>query len=159
MNPIAAQNPEEIPGPLTYITLAAGRLFNGLSSDRCLRGRFSGPISLNATDNDATAFYAGQPHVWAGIFQVRDWNGCWRCLAAESLSRKEPKRPHSRLSVKRRGGKCKCLCDSLSSLHVIMEVGYARHDASPSIELIYSSEWRSLYEGSRPACNFTPSSE
>lgn len=70
MNPIATQTPEEIPAPLTYITLRRADFL----TDCSLTGVFVKdlPDSFpNGTGDDATTFCTGQPHAWACLSSPR----------------------------------------------------------------------------------------
>ncbi len=132
MNPIATQNPEEIPASLTYITLRRADFLTDCSlTDAFVKGL---PDSFASMPQVTTPRHSAQAHRMLGrVFQVREWNSCWRCRAAESIAWKVRMRPYSRWSVKRREGKCKCLCDSFSSLRVRIDIGCARRDVSPSV--------------------------
>lgn len=127
MNPIAAQNPEEIPGPLIYITLRRADYLTDCPLTDAFEEGFPDPFS------SMPLITTLRPSTQANRMFGRRLSGsrAERLLAVsggrEPIVKKQ-KRPYSRLSVKRRGGKCKCLCDSLSSLRVIMEVGMSIRD-------------------------------
>ncbi len=72
MNPITVQNPEEILNLLSEVTLSGMGFTTESLLDYVLEEGFMEPIFLNASGEDPTAFYKGQPNAWA-IYQVREW--------------------------------------------------------------------------------------
>lgn len=72
MNPITIQNPDEILTLLADIALQGPGFSTECLLDYVLEEGFTEPIFLNATGEDATAFYKGQPNAWA-VYQIREW--------------------------------------------------------------------------------------
>lgn len=72
MNQITIQNPEEILTVLADVALRGTGFTTESLLDYVLEEGFTEPIFLNATGEDPTAFYKGQPNAWA-IYQVREW--------------------------------------------------------------------------------------
>ena len=72
MNPITVQNPDEILNLLAEVTLRGPGFKTESLLDYVLEEGFTEPIFLNASGEDPTAFYKGQPNAWA-IYQVREW--------------------------------------------------------------------------------------
>lgn len=72
MNPITIQNPDEILNVLADVTLRGAGFTTDSLLDYVLEEGFTEPIFLNASGEDPTAFFKGQPNAWA-IYQVREW--------------------------------------------------------------------------------------
>jgi len=72
VNPITVQNPDEILNLLAEVTLSGPGFKTESLLDYVLEEGFTEPIFLNASGEDPTAFYKGQPNAWA-IYQVREW--------------------------------------------------------------------------------------
>ncbi|HSA85165.1 MAG TPA: hypothetical protein VLE46_03215, partial [Nitrospira sp.] len=72
MNPITIQNPDEILNVLADVTLRGTGFTTESLLDYVLEEGFTEPIFLNASGEDPTAFFKGQPNAWA-IYQVREW--------------------------------------------------------------------------------------
>lgn len=72
MNPITIQNPDEILNMLADVTLGGTGFTTDSLLDYVLEEGFTEPIFLNASGEDPTAFFKGQPNAWA-IYQVREW--------------------------------------------------------------------------------------
>ncbi|MGQ0665515.1 MAG: hypothetical protein ACT4O4_00630 [Nitrospiraceae bacterium] len=72
MNPITVQNPDEILNLLAEVSLRGPGFKTESLLDYVLEEGFTEPIFLNASGEDPTAFYKGQPNAWA-IYQVREW--------------------------------------------------------------------------------------
>jgi hypothetical protein len=72
MNPITIQNPDEILDVLAEVTLRGTGFTTESLLDYVLEEGFTEPIFLNASGEDPTAFFKGQPNAWA-IYQIREW--------------------------------------------------------------------------------------
>src|SRR5215207_148215 len=72
LNPITVQNPDDILNLLADVTLRGAGFTTESLLDYVLEEGFTEPIFLNASGEDPTAFYKGQPNAWA-IYQVREW--------------------------------------------------------------------------------------
>ena len=72
MNPITIQNPDEILNMLADVTLRGTGFTTESLLDYVLEEGFTEPIFLNASGEDPTAFFKGQPNAWA-IYQIREW--------------------------------------------------------------------------------------
>lgn len=72
MTPITIQNPDEILTVLADVTLRGAGFTTESLLDYVLEEGFTEPIFLNASGEDPTAFFKGQPNAWA-IYQVREW--------------------------------------------------------------------------------------
>ena len=72
MNQITVQNPGEILTVLADVALRGSGFTTESLLDYVLEEGFTEPIFLNASGEDPTAFYKGQPNAWA-IYQVREW--------------------------------------------------------------------------------------
>lgn len=72
MEPITVQDPDEIFKVLAEVTLRGKGFTTESLLDYVLDAGFTEPIFLNASGEDPTAFYKGQPNAWA-TYQVREW--------------------------------------------------------------------------------------
>ena len=72
MNQITIQNPDDILTLLADVSLRGTGFTTESLLDYVLEEGFTEPIFLNASGEDSTAFYKGQPNAWA-IYQVREW--------------------------------------------------------------------------------------
>ena len=72
MNPLTIQNPDEILTVLADVTLRGTGFTTESLLDYVLEEGFTEPIFLNASGEDPTAFFQGQPNAWA-IYQIREW--------------------------------------------------------------------------------------
>ena len=72
MNQITVQDPDEILTLLGDVALRGKGFTTESLLDYVLEEGFTEPIFLNATGEDPTAFYKGQPNAWA-VYQVREW--------------------------------------------------------------------------------------
>jgi hypothetical protein len=72
MNAVTMQNPEEILTFLADISLKGVGFTSDCLLDYVLEEGFTEPIFLNASGEDADAFYRGAPNAWA-LYQVREW--------------------------------------------------------------------------------------
>lgn len=72
MEPITVQDPDEIFKVLAEVTLRGKGFTTESLLDYVLDEGFTEPIFLNASGEDPTAFYQGQPNAWA-TYQVREW--------------------------------------------------------------------------------------
>jgi hypothetical protein len=66
------QNPEEILTFLADVSLKGAGFTSDCLLDYVLDEGFTEPIFLNASGEDADAFYRGAPNAWA-LYQVREW--------------------------------------------------------------------------------------
>ena len=72
MDPITIQKPDDILNLLADVSLKGDGFTTECLMDYVLEEGFTEPIYLNASGEDPTAFYKGQPNAWA-IYQVREW--------------------------------------------------------------------------------------
>lgn len=72
MNPVTLQKPDDILTFLADISLQGAGFTSDCLLDYVLEEGFTEPIFLNASGEDADAFYRGAPHAWA-LYQVREW--------------------------------------------------------------------------------------
>lgn len=72
MNPVTLQKPDDILTFLADIALKGTGFTSDCLLDYVLEEGFTEPIFLNATGEDADAFYRGTPNAWA-LYQVREW--------------------------------------------------------------------------------------